>query len=72
MAKKKKIAMKQVTVVAQFAITMEVPANCNDEVIKKAITDFTTFDVECLHRDVNVVELSDIMEITSITEANLD
>lgn len=62
--------MKQVTVMIQLALTMEVPSDMNTESIKDMIKNDTTWDVNCDKHEI--VEVSDILAINSLTEANID
>lgn len=62
--------MKQITAVVQVAVTMEVPAYLTTEVVKDLIKLNTTWDVT-VEPNADVVEVSDILEITSITEAEI-
>jgi hypothetical protein len=71
-APKKRIKMKQVTVVVEIAIAMEVPVGMDLNTIKVMINNNTTWDVNCEHPDANMVDVSDILGITSITEATID
>lgn len=64
--------MKQVTVVLQVAITMEVPENMDLNSIPAIVTKETTWDVTCDNSNVNLVEVSDVLEITSLTEAPIE
>ena len=68
----KRIKMKQVTVVLEIAIAMEVPVNVDDNAIKVIVKNSTTWDVNCEHPDANMVDVSDVLGITSITEATID
>jgi len=63
---------KQVTVVIQVAIVMEVPVNLTNPEIDELVKNDTNWDVECDKKIVNVVEVSDILAVNSITEAHLD
>ena len=69
---KKKVAMKQVTVVLEIAIAMEVPVSVDDNAIKVIVKNSTTWDVNCEHPDANMIDVSDVLGITSITEAEID
>ena len=62
--------MKQVTVMVQIAITMEVPSDMTTEALKEMVKNDTTWDVTCDNHEI--VEVSDILAINSLTEANLD
>lgn len=62
--------MKQVTVMVQIAITMEVPSGMTTEALKDMIKNDTTWDVTCDNHEI--VEVSDILAINSLTEANID
>ena len=62
--------MKQITAMVQIAITLEVPNGMTTEAIKDMIKNNTSWDVTCDTRDI--VEVSDILAIDSITEATID
>lgn len=62
--------MKQVTVMVQIAITMEVPSDMSTESIKDMVRNDTTWDVTCDNHAI--VEVSDILAVNSIVEASID
>ena len=61
--------MKQVTVMVQIAITMEVPSDMSTEALKDMVLNDTTWDVTCDNHEI--VEVSDILDVNSISEAKL-
>jgi len=63
--------MKQITVVVEIAIAMEVPMGMDINTIKDMIKNNTTWDVNSEHPDAKMVDVSDVLDITSITEAPL-
>lgn len=62
--------MKQVTVMVQIAITMEVPSDMTTEALKDMVRNNTTWDVTCDNHEI--VEVSDILAINSVVEASID
>ena len=65
----KKVPMKQVTVVVQIAIVMEVPVSLTNPEIDELVKNETSWDVTS---DKNaVVEVSDILAVNSIVEASI-
>lgn len=54
----------------QIAITMEVPSDMTTEALKDMVKNDTTWDVTCDNHEI--VEVSDILVINSMSEANLD
>ena len=62
--------MKQVTVMVQIAITMEVPSDMTTEALKDMVRNDTTWDVTCDSHEI--VEVSDILDVNSVVEASLD
>lgn len=69
-AHKKQIKIKQVTVVVEIAIALEVPMGMDINTIKDMVKNNTTWDVNSEHPDAKMVDVSDILGITSITEAS--
>lgn len=67
---KKRIKIKQVTVVVEIAIALEVPMDMDINTIKDMVKNNTTWDVNSEHPDAKMVDVSDILGITSITEAS--
>ena len=61
--------MKQVTVMVQIAITMEVPSDMSTEALKDMVRNDTTWDVTCDNH--GIVEVSDILAVNSVVEAKL-
>lgn len=61
--------MKQVTVVVPIAVTMEVPVDLTNSEIEALVKYDTNWDVNCDNTNVNIVEVSDALEVTSIVEA---
>ena len=61
--------MKQVTVMVQIAITMEVPSDMSTEALKDMVRNDTTWDVTCDNHEI--VEVSDILAVNSVVEAKL-
>ena len=68
---KKRKKMKQVTVVIQIAVVMEVPEDITNPEIDDLVKNDTSWDVECNKKMVNIVEVSDILAVNSIVEATL-
>lgn len=66
---KKKVAMKQVTVVANIAITMEVPVDMDLDEVKRLTHFNTIWDCNTDHPNISLIEVSDIIGVDSITEA---
>lgn len=62
--------MKQVTVMVQIAITMEVPSDMSTEALKDMVLNDTTWDVTCDNHEI--VEVSDILDVNSVVEASID
>ncbi len=62
--------MKQVTVMVQIAITMEVPSDMTTEALKDMVQNDTTWDVTCDNHEI--VEVSDILDVNSVVEASID
>jgi len=62
---------KQVTVVMQIAVTMEVPVTFGQAHIEDMIKNHSTIDMELNCNKFEPVEVSDILDITSYTEVSI-
>ena len=67
-----RLIKKQVTVVMQIAITMEVPVNLTNPEIDDLVKNETSWDVTCDATNVELVEVSDVIAVNCITEAKID
>lgn len=62
---------KQVTVVMQIAVTMEVPVTFEQEHIEDMIKHHSTVDVNIDCNRFDPIEVSDVIDITSYTEVSI-
>lgn len=71
MAKKKNtIPMKQVTVMVEIALTLEVPITMDSDQISDFIKRDTSWEVTSHNRKINMVETSDILDVSDILGSN--
>ena len=61
---KKKVHMKQVTVMVEVALTMEVPVDMDSEQVSEFIKNNTRWDVNTTNKNIEMVELSDILDVS--------
>lgn len=69
-----RLVRKQVTIVMEVAITLDVPKSTDIKHLDEVICNSAVMDITLVEPtiDCGEVEVSDILEITSITEAHLD
>jgi hypothetical protein len=61
---KKKVAMKQVTVMVEVALTMEVPVDMDCDQVSEFVKNNTRWDVTTTKPNIEMVELSDILDVS--------